>query len=133
MKTNTRDTLPESENPTHGSVWIVQIQPTTDPLSDPQNPTHGSVWIVQVRPTKSALLSFLNPTNGSWWDCSDPALEPSDSKTSSVSWAILTWTDRLDLNNPHTSVCGILGLGECLCCRLDLNNPHTSVCGIPGF
>ncbi|SRR6266487_2056850 len=40
---------------------------------------------------------------------------------------------RQDLNNPHTSVCGILGLGEGSCCRRDLNNPHTSVCGILGF
>src|SRR6266487_3422946 len=40
---------------------------------------------------------------------------------------------RLDLNNPYTSVCGIVGSGGAIACRLDLNNPHTSVCGILGF
>src|SRR6266699_1660386 len=29
--------LSDTENPTHGSVWIVQIQPTTDTLSDTEN------------------------------------------------------------------------------------------------
>jgi hypothetical protein len=42
-------------NPTHGSGWIVQVQPTR--ISEPSrfpNPTHGSGWIVQVQPTRSA-------------------------------------------------------------------------------
>ncbi len=41
--------------------------------------------------------------------------------------------NRLDLNNPHTSVCGILLFREGVSYRPDLNNPHTSVCGILGF
>src|SRR6266516_927472 len=59
-------TLPESENPTHGSVWIVQIQPTTEtPLPETENPTHGSVWIVQIQPTSDSPSGTDNPTHGS--------------------------------------------------------------------
>jgi hypothetical protein len=36
-------------NPTHGSGWIVQAQPTEDtPRAVSPNPTHGSGWIVQA-------------------------------------------------------------------------------------
>ena len=45
-------------NPTNGSWWMVQIQPTKKRLrlvSD--NPTNGSWWIVQIQPTDSAMSS----------------------------------------------------------------------------
>src|SRR5687767_10003703 len=43
----------KSENPTHGSGWIVQVRPTkVDAMKNP-NPTNGSWWLVQVQPTDS--------------------------------------------------------------------------------
>jgi glycine cleavage system H lipoate-binding protein len=48
--------------PTHGSGWIVQVQPTNDGDSTASlNTTHGSGWIVQVQPTNraGAALCFV--------------------------------------------------------------------------
>jgi hypothetical protein len=58
-----------SLNPTHGSGWIVQVQPTNECGSIASlNPTHGSGWIVQVQPTnKCGSIVSLNPTHGSGW------------------------------------------------------------------
>ncbi len=39
-------------NTTHGSGWIVQVQPTNESGSTASwNTTHGSGWIVQAHPT----------------------------------------------------------------------------------
>src|SRR2546427_648708 len=56
-------------NPTHGSGWIVQVQPTKEGRSrGSPNPTHGSGWMVQVQPTKEGRSRrFPNPTHGSGW------------------------------------------------------------------
>src|SRR5882724_11904080 len=54
-------------NPTHGSGWIVQVQPTKEarPSASP-NPIHGSAWIVQVQPTNDRDSTFSsNTTQGS--------------------------------------------------------------------
>src|SRR5262245_23415755 len=40
------------QNPTGGSRWIVQSQPTRTGRI-PQNPTTGRWWIVQVQPARS--------------------------------------------------------------------------------
>src|SRR5882762_938428 len=62
-------------NPTHGSGWIVQVQPTNQgDATSSLNPTHGSGWIVQVQPTNQGdATSSLNPTPRQWVDCSSPA------------------------------------------------------------
>src|SRR6266404_2369186 len=49
-----------SSNPTHGSGWIVQPQPTNEggsPASS--NPTHGSGWIVQASLQTKAARTLL--------------------------------------------------------------------------
>ena len=47
-------------NPTHGSVWIVQIQPTLKAAVELlENPTHGSVWMVQIQPTQKSNFKHL--------------------------------------------------------------------------
>src|SRR2546427_78429 len=59
-----------SGNTTHGSEWIVQVQPTKRRLETHLvNPTHGSGWIVQVQPTGEGPIPLLssNPTHGSGW------------------------------------------------------------------
>jgi len=94
-------------NPTNGSWWIVQAQPTKEAFFP--NPTNGSWWIVQVQPMQARRVSFrrwslaLNwsvagvpkagleqSTNCRWWD-----------------WDKSGVRDRLDLNNPPTAVGGI--------------------------
>src|SRR5215510_3498432 len=52
-----KSSLPQRErttagNPTHGSGWIVQVQPTATRAHDAGNPTHGSGRIVQVQPKR---------------------------------------------------------------------------------
>src|SRR5947199_317472 len=53
-------------NTTHGSGWIVQVQPTNEGGTTASlNTTHGSGWIVQVQPIKktdrrSSLLLSLS-------------------------------------------------------------------------
>src|SRR5262245_9421454 len=78
-------------NPTHGSVWFVQVLSTKQHSSKNRNSTHGSVWMVQVlsnkrAPTKKreshtrqcvdgssplykacSLIKLPNPTHGSVW------------------------------------------------------------------
>src|SRR6266496_283459 len=61
------------ENPTHGSVWMVQIQPTSDAFSETVNPTHGSVWMVQIPPTRSEILRSEESHTRKCVDGSDPA------------------------------------------------------------
>src|SRR5262245_28879891 len=51
FKSNLQQGEPTARNPTHGSGWIVQVQPTTRRPRDSSNPTHGSGWIIQVQPT----------------------------------------------------------------------------------
>src|SRR2546428_12653188 len=75
-----------------------------------ENPTHGSGWIVQVRPTTS-VTEFLNPTNGSWWIVQiRPPNKAAKRMQSEFSFIPSTSTNRLDLNNPPTSVAGICKL-----------------------
>ena len=58
-----------SGNPTHGSGWIVQVQPTNQGGSiASSNPTHSSGWIVQVQPTnEGGSIASSNPTHGGEW------------------------------------------------------------------
>ncbi len=74
----------ETENPAHGSGWIVQIQPTTDKAVETENPTHGSGWIVQIQPTTDKAVETENPTPREWVDCSDPAYAPESPSYSDV-------------------------------------------------
>jgi hypothetical protein len=62
-------------NPTNGSWWIVQIQPTTDNALETENPTNGSWWIVQIQPTTDKALETENPHPREWVDCSDPTYQ----------------------------------------------------------
>ncbi len=32
-----------------------------------ENPTNGSWWMFQIQPTKNLTKGSLNTTNGSWW------------------------------------------------------------------
>jgi hypothetical protein len=47
-------------NPTHGSGWMVQIQPTYVQARSEMNPTNGSWWIVQIRPAKQSGRAHSN-------------------------------------------------------------------------
>jgi len=40
-------------NPTDGSLWMLQVQPTKHLKYDFGNPTDGSLWMLQVLPTKT--------------------------------------------------------------------------------
>ena len=40
--------FPEKSNPTNGSWWTIQVQPTKQTIQW-QNPTNGSWWIVQIQ------------------------------------------------------------------------------------
>ena len=101
-----------SMNPTHGSGWTFQIQPTKEGVPGSRNPTNGSWWIVQVRPILLAQEGLARPdhvkikldmiqttkagleqsTNYRWWDFRNPFQHS---------------PRRLDLKNPPTSVGGI--------------------------
>ncbi len=94
----------DSRNPTHGSGWIVQVQPTNEGGSTASlNPTHGSGWIVQVQPTKRVgrrpfVLSSLSLA----------ARRKGQTKSENPG----TLLCRLDLNDPPTAVGGIRGRSE---------------------
>jgi glycine cleavage system H lipoate-binding protein len=62
---NVLKNLSYTSNPTHGSGWIVQVQPTNEYGSiASSNPTHGSGWIVQVQPAnEGGLIASSNPTH----------------------------------------------------------------------
>src|SRR6266487_3613861 len=199
------DILRNRENPTHGSVWMVQTQPTQTTLSETEKIPHTEVcgWFRpnlhrqhSPKPRKShtrKCVDCSDPTYSrqhspkpriphtevcgwfrpnlhrqhspkpriphtevcGWFrpnlhrqhspkprkshtrkcvDCSDPASKtmPLIGLKSEFSFmGHSNRSNRLDLNNPHTSVCGIFSVSESLGSgRLDLNNPHTSVCGI---
>jgi len=63
-KNSLGDSVP---NPTHGSGWIVQAQPTrTVSATQFRIPTHGSGLIVQAQPTRTvSATQFRIPTHGS--------------------------------------------------------------------
>jgi hypothetical protein len=113
-----------SGNPTHGSGWIVQAQPTNEGGSTASlNPTRGSGWIVQAQPTKKGdrhycfCISLTRDARGE------------NEKKNKNTDALVC---RLDLNDPPTPVGGIRGSRrEAFVSRLGLNDPPTSVSGIP--
>ena len=43
------------------------IEPLIRLCTKSENPTHGSEWIVQIFSTRNAHAESGNPTNGSWW------------------------------------------------------------------
>ena len=124
-------TVPESENPTHGSVWIVQIQPTRTTLSEIERIPHTEVCgMFRSRLPNKCCQTHSKATSTSSspsmytnrLDLKHPPKAPwvgflSFHKMSCkrmglcVHYSLLSGR-RLDLNNPHTSVCGILGFGK---------------------
>src|SRR5204862_281106 len=108
-------------NPTHGSGWIVQVQPTDEGRSATSlNSTHGSGWIVQVQPTdEGRSATSFNPTHGSGWIVQ---VQPTDEGRSATSF-----------NPTHGSGWDSKKSSSRLPCRLGLNGPPTSVGGIPRF
>jgi len=62
MKTEYAERLwTKSENPSHGSVRIVQVLSTNGCVHKLANPLHGSVGIVQVQTIHSCLSVLLPP------------------------------------------------------------------------
>src|SRR5882724_7236570 len=105
-------------NTTHGSGWIVQVQPTDEGLLllsvASSNTTHGSGWIVQVQPTDEGflLLPRIPPTavGGSFRSCLHQRLaNPSESHAPNGTRKGMMADCRQHLNNPPTAVGGILG------------------------
>jgi hypothetical protein len=90
----------------------VQVQPTRSAIENFPNPTNGSWWIVQVQPTITRLTLFARQRAGGVFrklivGCTE-TLEtlaiPSDARARYSSHGPFR---RLDLNNPPTAVGGI--------------------------
>jgi hypothetical protein len=93
-------------NPTNGSLWILQVQPTSTRAAwlDSGIPLDGSQWIVQVQPTTEARRYPQNQSNQVAIRC------------------------RLDLNDPLTAVRWDSNIIKWrFLCRSDLNNLQTAV------
>src|SRR5215510_9865528 len=72
-------------------------------VSFPRNPTHGSGWIVQTQPTKTAHPHFPESHPRQWVDRSSAACNQRDHKL----LAIVLYGQRLNLKYPPTAVGGI--------------------------
>ena len=83
----------KNPNPTHGSGWIGQVQPTTAVTRRLGNPTHGNGWIVQVQPSPQSA--------GIRSDLNSPLTAVSGIQKGE------TYLCRPDLNDPSTAVGGI--------------------------
>src|SRR6266487_2459247 len=133
-------TVPGKPRESHTrSVWIVQIQPTTDtPLRnreshtrkcvDCSDPTYNRYPSPKPRiPHTEVCGLFRSSLRGQHSprsreshtrkcvDCSDPAYEtmqPIALKSECSFMGHSNRSNRLDLNNPHTSVCGIFSVSE---------------------
>ena len=95
----------KSENPTHGSGWMVQVPSTRERSQELGNPPHGSGGIVQVPTTLPETSAKYQQKH----------------------------MNRTDLNNPCTAVQGIHRSRSYVCCRKHLNHPPTAVGGIFAF
>ncbi len=87
-------------------LWRVRCERLYCPsrlFTKSENPTHGSEWMVSDPFYNAGVGHLVNPTNGSWW------IVQISSNWSALSFCspIYALEDRKDLNHPPTAVGGI--------------------------
>src|SRR5258705_2297689 len=94
--------------------------------------SHPREWVDYSDPVlPAAVTEVLNPINGSWWIVQiQPCASTLEGRTTEQSLECARLFSGWDLNNPPTSVTGILGFRRNLFYRLNLNNPSTPLGGI---